>query len=311
MKSGTRILLAVLTLFLGVIVLYWGVFYRGGEDEPVLVNDPASATSDDVAAAALEDRHAMRGDLVSADDTPSSLAKTRSAPQAPGGAPVLGREESALGSLPDVPAEGPADDGRQTSGVLSPSPMNGPGASSTVPTDDVSLANRAESAAGTAPESAEAEGGSQPPPHRPPREEPPERRSTIDEARTARTPYVVKAGDTLSSIAQEWFGEAARWDLIQQANPALDPRRLRIGQVLLLPAKSAARPTLSAVGGATGTYTVRSGDTLSSIARARLGEERYWRLIYEANRHTIGSNPDTIRVGMELIIPVRPPAAGS
>ena len=50
-------------------------------------------------------------------------------------------------------------------------------------------------------------------------------------------------------------------------------------------------------------YIVQRGDTLRSIAARFLGDERRWREIFEANRATI-SNPDLIRPGMELVIPI-------
>ncbi len=47
------------------------------------------------------------------------------------------------------------------------------------------------------------------------------------------------------------------------------------------------------------TYTVQPGDTLSAIAE-RLGVD--WRAIYEANRETIGPDPNLIRPGQVLLI---------
>ncbi len=49
-------------------------------------------------------------------------------------------------------------------------------------------------------------------------------------------------------------------------------------------------------------YTVRSGDTLSSIAKAVYGDPDQWWLIYESNRVTIGEDPHTLEVGMQLRI---------
>ena len=58
-------------------------------------------------------------------------------------------------------------------------------------------------------------------------------------------------------------------------------------------------------GGATATtsYTVKSGDTLSAIAKQHLGSANKWRELYEANRAVIGDNPDRILPGQELRIP--------
>lgn len=52
----------------------------------------------------------------------------------------------------------------------------------------------------------------------------------------------------------------------------------------------------------TTTYTVKKGDTLSSIAQKLLGSSSKWTAIYEANRDTI-KNPNMIYVGQVLVIP--------
>ncbi|MBQ1092014.1 transglycosylase family protein [Streptomyces sp. B93] len=49
-------------------------------------------------------------------------------------------------------------------------------------------------------------------------------------------------------------------------------------------------------------HTVKSGDTLSSIAR-KYGVKGGWRTLYEANRKTIGANPDLVRTGTLLVLP--------
>ncbi|MEW1698734.1 transglycosylase family protein [Streptomyces sp. NPDC093249] len=48
-------------------------------------------------------------------------------------------------------------------------------------------------------------------------------------------------------------------------------------------------------------HTVRSGDTLSSIAR-RFGVEGGWQALYAANRELIGADPDRLVVGAMLRI---------
>ncbi|MGK2962171.1 MAG: LysM peptidoglycan-binding domain-containing protein [Gemmatimonadaceae bacterium] len=49
-------------------------------------------------------------------------------------------------------------------------------------------------------------------------------------------------------------------------------------------------------------YTVKSGDSLSKIAKAQYGDASQWKRIYEANRDKI-SNPDLIHPGQEFTIP--------
>jgi len=51
------------------------------------------------------------------------------------------------------------------------------------------------------------------------------------------------------------------------------------------------------------TYTVKSGDTLSKIAKAHYGAASKWKAIFEANRDII-KNPDLIYPGQVLKLPV-------
>ena len=51
------------------------------------------------------------------------------------------------------------------------------------------------------------------------------------------------------------------------------------------------------------TYTVQKGDSLSKIAKHHLGDANAWHRIYEANKATIGDNPDKIFPGQKLKIP--------
>jgi nucleoid-associated protein YgaU len=52
--------------------------------------------------------------------------------------------------------------------------------------------------------------------------------------------YVVKAGDSLSAIAQEVLGDVNRWKEIWEANKAAvpDPNAISVGQELLIPVES-------------------------------------------------------------------------
>ena len=61
---------------------------------------------------------------------------------------------------------------------------------------------------------------------------------------------------------------------------------------------------------ATRTYTVRSGDTLSSIAESYYHNRGDWQWIYEADKSKI-SNPNSIYVGESLTIPYSAPSSTS
>lgn len=50
--------------------------------------------------------------------------------------------------------------------------------------------------------------------------------------------YTIAAGDSLQGIAARIYGDARQWRSLMKANPGLDPRRLRIGQMLKLPGRT-------------------------------------------------------------------------
>ena len=47
--------------------------------------------------------------------------------------------------------------------------------------------------------------------------------------------YTVKAGDSLSKIAKEFYGDARKYDIIIKANGITDPAKVRIGTKLQIP----------------------------------------------------------------------------
>lgn len=73
-----------------------------------------------------------------------------------------------------------------------------------------------------------------------------------------------------------------------------DFSNVRSGGSSTAPTREAARST---------TYVVRSGDSLSRIAKRHYGDASQWTRIYEANRGLIGANPDLIHPGQELVLP--------
>lgn len=127
--------------------------------------------------------------------------------------------------------------------------------------------------------------------------------------RVAATTYTIKGGDTLSSIAEALYGSERRWVDIAQANPRVDPTKLRVNQVIKLPQQVAAdadEADTPAGPGPTVIYVVRGGDTLSEIAATYYKRPTLWRVIYNANRNTIGPNPNRLRAGARLTIPPAP-----
>ena len=45
----------------------------------------------------------------------------------------------------------------------------------------------------------------------------------------------VSEGETLSSIAGDYYNDVTKYQVIVNANPSVDPSRLRIGMVLIIP----------------------------------------------------------------------------
>ena len=50
-------------------------------------------------------------------------------------------------------------------------------------------------------------------------------------------------------------------------------------------------------------YTVKAGDSLSLISKRVYGDSSKWRQIYDANKSTIGSDPNKLNTGVTLVIP--------
>ncbi len=78
----------------------------------------------------------------------------------------------------------------------------------------------------------------------------------------AATTYTVQSGDTLARIAQKVYGDARKYPEIQRANNLADAGRIFVGQVLLVPALTAA-PVASTTRPVTPTPVV---PTISPIA---------------------------------------------
>lgn len=125
----------------------------------------------------------------------------------------------------------------------------------------------------------------------------------------------VQPGDTLSGLAREYYGSERFTQFLIDANKQLaDPHRLKIGDVVYIPAapKSVvSSPTtaqkspvsIPAPRAGSRSYTVQPGDTLIEIARDRLGDSSRWEEIMKLNHGVIGSDPRGLRPGQVLELP--------
>jgi nucleoid-associated protein YgaU len=147
--------------------------------------------------------------------------------------------------------------------------------------------------------------------------------------RSADGTYVVKSGDTLSSIAAEVYGSAAYYPHILRANPTANPNNLKLGTTLILPKEDEVKAT-TAVGSERSSgvvasivqdtkfdprtqYQVQSGDSLYKISMKLYGKSGYVERIYDKNSVLIGSDPKKLKLGMILELPEKTTvtAAGS
>jgi len=121
----------------------------------------------------------------------------------------------------------------------------------------------------------------------------------------AGTEYVVVKGDTLAKIAKN---NHVSLKALEAANPTVQPTKLKVGQKLTLPAGGTAAPAATGVAtssettGASGvgdtTYVVKSGDTLTKIAKAHGVTVK---LIQSENN----LSTTQIKVGQKLKIPAK------
>ena len=136
--------------------------------------------------------------------------------------------------------------------------------------------------------------------------------------------HVIQQGETLSSIAETAYGSAKYYTLIQQANPGLNERALKVGSSIKIPERAPEAPTASGVstGSARGDendapvaagteYRVRPGDSLYRISVKLYGRPNRVDDLYELNRKAIGDDRERLKVGMVLKLPAAPTAGGT
>ncbi len=120
---------------------------------------------------------------------------------------------------------------------------------------------------------------------------------------TAVAEYVIVKGDTLKKIARK---NGVSVKAIEAANPGIVPTKLKVGQKISLPAGGAMAPaaaTATADVEASGeVYTVKSGDTLTKIAKAHGTSVK---ALESAN----SLSTTKIKVGQKLKLPAKAEAA--
>jgi LysM repeat protein len=145
--------------------------------------------------------------------------------------------------------------------------------------------------------------------------------------------YTVQKGDSLALIARRTLGSEQRWTEIQALNNGLQPKSLKVGMKLKLPADStvaqnapstkkaapantklaqakpadvSAKPASAAKSSPKASssthYTIRKGDTLYSIAEQKLGGKSHVKELLAANP---GLDARKLVVGRTITLPGR------
>jgi LysM repeat protein len=103
---------------------------------------------------------------------------------------------------------------------------------------------------------------------------------------------VVK-GDTLSLIAQRYYGIIMAFEKIGEAN---QPMIANVDQIS--PGWIIRIPPIEGI-----YYTTKKGDTLGAIAKTMYGDVQKYKFLFEKNQATLTS-PDVVTPGMSLFIPI-------
>ncbi len=114
--------------------------------------------------------------------------------------------------------------------------------------------------------------------------------------------HAIAKNETLAEISQKYYGTAKNWKKIVEANPGLEPRSMKVGQKIIIPAVSgtaAAPGEAPTVSGSDRTYTVKSGDSYYTIAKKQLGSANRWKEIEKLN----GIGPEELHVGQVIKLP--------
>lgn len=125
---------------------------------------------------------------------------------------------------------------------------------------------------------------------------------------SARTRFhVVALEDNFSTLAARYYGSQSYAGFLVNANPNIDPRRMKIGSRVKIPPLNSNETTARARNDArevgTRHYSVQEGDSLYAIADAKLGTGARWNEIYALNKALIGADPSRLTVGVVLVLP--------
>lgn len=139
----------------------------------------------------------------------------------------------------------------------------------------------------------------------------------------AETTHVVASGDTLGGISKKYYGKASLYPRIEEANPGVSARDLRVGMKLKIPGMKTegGKPVVELASASTGTssgssepeavkdgpvpgkeYKVKASDTWERISKAAYKTSERWPEIYMKNMKLTPS-PKDLRPNLVIMIP--------
>lgn len=123
-----------------------------------------------------------------------------------------------------------------------------------------------------------------------------------------RTLYEVRPGDTFEKISEYFYGKKKYFQRLVDANPALDPKRLRPGMTVYVPDVQTGDAPKSSVPDSSvlpevRAYRIKSGDTLSEVVERELGTIKK---LDEVLRLNPGLDSSKLKVDQVIYLPVKP-----
>ncbi len=120
--------------------------------------------------------------------------------------------------------------------------------------------------------------------------------------------YIVKKGDHLWGIAENFYKSGYNYMDIAEANSLTNLNAIEVGQELNIPQVAVKKITVEVSTDQVNTiesdsYTTVAGDYLWEIAVRAYGDGFAWSKIYEANKELIGPNPGLLYKDVTLSLP--------
>ncbi len=123
--------------------------------------------------------------------------------------------------------------------------------------------------------------------------------------------HIVKPGDTLYGIAEQYYGKGELWTFIARSNPEINPRKLLVGQKIVIPpSEEATRAVEGPENLPPGVdkseltpYKVKPGESFYTIARDKLGDASRWKDLLRINKLRVRGKARNLRAGQTIFIP--------